>query len=143
MKLKNNKYKMDKDLKNEESNSNIESKNDKRIFILNKIKYKPIILEKIFSFSLNRPYILLNMISNDKILKEAMKKVFYNTKVKNQLSNELNNNLYNYIKYRKYYEKLIEKCDNIVLNKNNDTYKIIEIPELFKFYNKKKKFQKF
>ena len=134
---------MDKDLKKEESNSNIESKNDKRIFILNKIKYKPIILDNIFSFSLNRPYILLNMISNDKILKEAMKKVFYNTKVKNQLSNELNNNLYNYIKYRKYYEKLIEKCDNIVLNKNNDTYKIIEIPELFKFYNKKKKFQKF
>ena len=134
---------MDKDLKKEESNSNIESKNDKRIFILNKIKYKPIILDNIFSFSLNRPYILLNMISNDKILKEAMKKVFDNTKVKNQLSNELNNNLYNYIKYRKYYEKLIEKCDNIVLNKNNDTYKIIEIPELFKFYNKKKKFQKF
>ena len=134
---------MDKDLKNEESNSNIESKNDKRIFILNKIKYKPIILENFFSFSLNRPYILLNMISNDKILKEAMKKVFDNTKVKNQLSNELNNNLYNYIKYRKYYEKLIEKCDNIVLNKNNDTYKIIEITELFKFYNKKKKFKKF
>lgn len=132
---------MEKDLKNEESN--IESKNEDRIYILNKIKYKPIILEKIFSFSLNRPYILLDMISNNKILKKSMKKVFDNTKVNNDLSEEFNNSLNNYIKYRKGYEKLVKKCDEIILNKNNDKYKSIEKPEFLEFdLNISRKFKK-
>ena len=132
---------MEKDLKNEESN--IESKNEDRIYILNKIKYKPIILEKIFSFSLNRPYILLDMISNNKILKKSMKKVFDNTKVNNDLSEEFNNSLNNYIKYRKGYEKLVKKCDEIILNNFNDKYKSIEKPEFLEFdLNISRKFKK-
>ena len=45
-------------------------------------------------FSKNRPYILLEMISTDKKLKKAMKKVFTNSKVNNDLSKELNINIF-------------------------------------------------
>ena len=60
-----------------------------KIFILNKIKHKPIILESIYSFAFKRPYITLALISSDKSLKLQMKKIFDKSKRINDLSPEL------------------------------------------------------
>ena len=65
-----------------------------QISILNKIKFKPLIIEKIFSYSLNRSYALFNIISNDLILKIKLNSMFSNIKQnKNKLNQEYNNNL--------------------------------------------------
>ena len=66
----------------------------KKISILNKIKLKPLIIEKIFSYSLNRSYVLFNIISNDLILKAKLNDIFSNIKQRtNKLNKEYNNNL--------------------------------------------------
>ena len=65
-----------------------------QISMLNKIKFKPLLVEKIFSYSLNRSYILFNIISNDLILKKKLNTIFSNVKQnKNALNDEYNNNL--------------------------------------------------
>ena len=69
--------------------------------ILIKIKYKPVIMDSIYSFTKNRPYILLDLISDNKILKSGLKNTFDNTKKNNDLSKDLNNNINNYIYNRK------------------------------------------
>ena len=104
--------------------------NKDKIFFLNKIKHKPVILESIFSFSKNRPYILLDMISTDKKLKIAMKKVFTNSKVNNDLSKELNINIKEYIRYRESSEKIKDECKNIFSDNDKNIYKVIEKPNL-------------
>ena len=101
-----------------------------KIFILNKIKYKPVILESIYSFALKRPYIILDLISSDKNLKLQMKKIFDKSKVNNNLSPELNNNINLYIKYRNYLEKLIDKYNEENSNKNENIYKVLQRPTI-------------
>ena len=76
--------------------------------ILQKINHKPLILEKIFSFSENRPFILITLISRSALLKENLKTIFNNVKLNNNLSLELNDNIKKYINYRKSIEKLVE-----------------------------------
>ena len=44
-----------------ENKKSKESQKDK-VYIINKVKHKPIILENIFSYSKNRPFILFNLI---------------------------------------------------------------------------------
>ena len=62
--------------------------------ILNKIKFKPLIIEKIFSYSLNRSYALFELISNDLFLKRKLNTIFSNiSQIKNKLNEEYNNNL--------------------------------------------------
>ena len=70
------------------------------INILNKIKHKPIILEYLFSLTETNPYILIDFISTDKILKNSLKKYFDKLKIINNLSPELNLNITKYIMYR-------------------------------------------
>ena len=101
-----------------------------KIFILNKIKHKPVILESIYSFALKRPYIILDLISSDKNLKLQMKKIFDKSKVNNKLSPELNNNINLYIKYRNYLEKLIDKYNEENSNKNENIYKVLQRPTI-------------
>ena len=108
----------------------ITKSNKDKIFILNKINHKPVILESIFSFSKNRPYILLNMISTDKKLKKAMKNVFNNSKVNNDLSKELNINIKEYIRYRESSEKIKDECGKIFFDNDKNIYKVIEKPNL-------------
>ena len=92
----------------------IEDSKEKKIkSILNKIQHKPIIMESIYSFSQNRPYILLHLISNDDSLKSSLKDTFDNAKKNNNLSKEINMNINNYIAYRKIIEKLKEKHEEI------------------------------
>ena len=94
---------------------NIEKSNQKNFHsILNKIHHKPIIMSYIYSFSQNRPYILLNLISNDELLKSTLKDTFDNAKKNNNLSKEINTNINNYIFYRKIKEKLKIKSDEII-----------------------------
>ena len=59
-----------KESKESKNINTIEDSKEKKIkSILNKIQHKPIIMESIYSFSQNRPYILLHLISNDDSLK--------------------------------------------------------------------------
>ena len=74
--------------------------------LLNKINHKPIIMSSIYSFTQNRPFILLHLISNDIELKSSLKNTLDKTKKINDLSSELNNNLNNYIIYRKIKENI-------------------------------------
>ena len=106
---------------------------EKNNCILMKIKYKPIILESIYSFSRNRPYILIDLISNDKTLKSSLKKIFNNTKRKNELSLEFNDNINIYISYRKIKDRISMKADNIennVLRFNEYLNSIIQKPSI-------------
>ena len=106
-------------------NESLSSSN--KLFLLNKIKHKPIILESIFSFTLQRPYILVNFITNDKYLKLTMKNTFDKLKKKNNLSNEINDNINLYIQFKKFLEIITKyKEENMNLNKNID--KILQKP---------------
>ena len=81
--------------------------------ILNKIKSKPIILDKIYSFSTKRSFIILDLVSNDKTLKLKLQKTFYNSKKNNNLSSELNININNYIYFRKLKENISIKINEL------------------------------
>ena len=108
-------------------NESLSSSN--KLFLLNKIKHKPIILESIFSFTLQRPYILVNFITNDKYLKLTMKNTFDKLKKKNNLSNEINDNINLYIQFKKILEIITKyKEENMNLNKNID--KILQKPSI-------------
>ena len=80
-----------------------------QISILNKIKFKPLLVEKIFSYSLNRPYPLFYIISNDLILKNRLNSIFKNIKQnKNKLNNEYNTNLFNLLLIKEILLQLIQ-----------------------------------
>ena len=121
---------------------NKEIKSAKYECILNKIKHKPIILEKIYSFSIKRPYIILDLISNNENLKLSLTKVFDNSKKNNDLSSELNKNINNYIKYRKISSKfptLIKKIYDQFFQQNKKLLKIIQKPNYkINFFEEKK-----
>ena len=91
--------------------------------ILQKINHKPLILEKIFSFSENRPYILITLISRSSVLKENLKNIFNNVKLNNNLSSELNDNITKYITYRKYIEKIVDVINEF---NNQNTKKTLD-----------------
>ena len=87
------------------------------ISILNKLKYKPTIIEKIYPLILNRVIILDYLISKDLILKNQLNNIFSNIpKYKNKLGIEYNKNLDNYSNFRKINEK-INEFYNIIKSK--------------------------
>jgi len=93
--------------------------NEKRINILNKIKNKPIIIERIFSYTLNRPYILYHLISNDNHLKDKLNNTFTDVnKTKNNLGEEFCQNLtiYSNIKH------IINKIEELLKEKENKPF---------------------
>ena len=93
--------------------------NQKRINILNKIKNKPIIIERIFSYTLNRPYILYHLISNDNYLKDKLNNTFTDVnKTKNNLGEEFcqNLNIYSNIK------DIITKIEELLKEKENKPF---------------------
>lgn len=110
------------------------------VYIINKIKHKPILIEYVFSYSKNRPYILFNLISTDEILKASLKKTFENSQKENELTKDLNKNIINYISYRKIYEKLpisINETEKDLLKVNNKLNEIIQKKNYKPFFENK------
>jgi hypothetical protein len=79
-----------------------------KITILNKIKFKPLLMDTIFSFAENRPFIFPYMIDIDPILKKSLKLSIEPINKKNNLSNDLNDNISTFISFRLLYEKAKE-----------------------------------
>ena len=72
--------------------------------ILNKIKHKNLLIEKIFPYSRKRPIILLILFNNDYLLKESVKKAFKSLKKNNNLGSDINEIFKKFISYRKVFE---------------------------------------
>ena len=85
----------------------------KRILILNKIKHKPIIIEKIFPYALNGSFIFLNLLNNDYILKSSLKNSYKSLKKSNNLSKEINDIYYKFISCRLLYDTNFSEYINI------------------------------
>ena len=100
-------------------------KNNAYILVLNRIKYKPIIIEGIFPFLLNRPYILDNLISKDDILKKKLNQIFSNVKRRsNKLEEEFRKSLEYLLLLRDMKHKINEWFEQI---KNKPlTYKFLK-----------------
>ena len=100
--------------------------------ILNKIFFKPLIMETIFPLLLNRPCILYNLISKDDILKKKLNKIFSNVKKKsNKLGKEFSNNLERYSLLKDMNDNL-QKWLDAVKNKKL-TYKFLKKELNFSF----------
>ena len=102
--------------------------NENHIYILNKIKHKPIIFKEIFSFASARPYIFIELISKSKYLKSDLKSTFTKLKKNNKLSYEFNTNLQKFISYKKIVEKfplLVRQIKNKFKKINNNLKSII------------------
>ena len=73
--------------------------------ILNKINHKPLLIEKIFPYTINRPLIFQILLKNDISLKESLKIAFKSLKKNNNFDNETNEEFYRFIDYRLIFEK--------------------------------------
>ena len=72
------------------------------ISLLQKINSKPIIMERIFSYSISRPNILSILISKDKELVKKLNEIFSKvSKYNSDLGKEFIDNLNKYLKYIK------------------------------------------
>ena len=89
----------------------------KEISLLNKIRNKTLIINKIFPYSLNRPYMLFHIISNESILKNRLNNIFSKvSKYSNKLDKEFNNNLIFYSLIPNILNKLSELYNKIKSN---------------------------
>ena len=86
-------------------------KNQKNISILNKIQFKPTIMETVYPFILKRVTILDSIISNDDLLKNKINNLFANTSKNNNL--EYCKNFKNYSDIRNIKNKLNEWLNKI------------------------------
>ena len=78
--------------------------------ILRKINHKPLLIEKIFPYTINRPLIFLILLQRDISLKESLKTAFKSLKKTNNFDNETNETFNRFISYRLIFEKnLYEK----------------------------------
>ena len=102
----------------------------KYVSILNKINNKTILMQNIFPLILNRPTILIHLISDDNKLKSQLNNIFSGIKKKkNNLEKELINNLsfYSYLRrivyeLNKWYFKINEYIVNEKLFNNKDFF---------------------
>ena len=105
--------------------------------LLRQINSKPVIMEKIFAYSLSRPNILLVLISRDKELVKKLNSIFNKvSKTSSGLDKEFINNLLKYSKIRElnnFIEKTYKKIQtqNISYNSLKDKYKFSFINYLF------------
>jgi hypothetical protein len=117
------------------------------ISLLQKINSKPIIMERIFSYTISRPNILLILISKDKELVKKLNEIFSKvSKYNSGLDKEFIDNLNKYSKLREMNNNLIEIYQNIKNNINNtynalkNTYKFSYISYFLKQAKKKLKY---
>ena len=93
---------------------------------LNFIKSKPLIIEKLFSYSISRPNILYSLISKDKTLIQKLNEIFSKvSKYNNKLGKEFTSNLNKYSKIRET-NLLIEQIYKKVNNFNNISYSTLK-----------------
>lgn len=110
---------------------------DPYMSLLRQINSKPVIMEKIFAYSLSRPNILLVLISRDKELVKKLNSIFNKvSKTSSGLDKEFINNLLKYSKIRElnnFIEKTYKKIQtqNITYNSLKDKYKFSFINYLF------------
>lgn len=105
------------------------------ISLLDQIKSKPIIVEKIFSYAFSRPNILLILISKDKTLVKKLNDIFSSVpKYTSNLDKEFIDNLNKYSIIR---EKLnqIEEIYNKISKNNNITYNDLKNKYKFSYIN--------
>ena len=103
--------------------------------ILNDINSKPLIIEKIFPYSLSRPNILLTLISKDRNLVNKLNGVFSKvSKYNSGLDKEFMDNLNKYSKLREMTNKLQEIYNKINFN-NSIKYSILKSTYNFSFIN--------
>ena len=105
------------------------------ISLLDQIKSKPIIVEKIFSYAFSRPNILLILISKDKTLVKKLNDIFSSVpKYTSNLDKEFIDNLNKYSRIR---EKMnqIEEIYNKISKNNNITYNDLKNKYKFSYIN--------
>ena len=95
--------------------------------ILHKINYKPLLIEKIFPFTINRPLIFQILLKEDLSLKESLKIAFKTLKKTNNLNDETNEPFYRFISYRlifakNLYEEYLINLDYILNTLENNFY---------------------
>ena len=73
--------------------------------ILHKINHKPLLIEKIFPYTINRPLIFQILLKEDLSLKKSLKIAFKTLKKTNDLNGETNETFYRFISYRLIFEK--------------------------------------
>ena len=86
-------------------NDQLNSSSIKLISILNKIKSKHLLIEKIFPFTYTRPLIFLDLINNDLTLENSMKNTYKSLKKNNNFSSKINQIFYKFIDLRKKYKE--------------------------------------
>ena len=111
-------------------NDNLTSYNS----LLNQIKSKPLIIEKLFSYSFSRPNILMLLISKDKQLVAKLNEIFSKvSKYSSKLDKEFIDNLKKYSKIREMINLLEE--ENKKIPKNNLTYNDLKIKYKYSHIN--------
>ena len=92
------------ELKNNLINENNTKLKVTKISILNKIKHKPLLIDKIFPFTLNRPFIFPFTVDHYPLLKFELKTSYKSLKKHNKLSDETNKIFLKFIIYRILYQ---------------------------------------
>jgi len=109
-----------------------------KILYLNKIKHKPLLLDQIFTFVSNRPYIFPYLIDSDSFLKKHLKNTIEPMSKKNDLMKNVNENICKYISFRLLYETNINtgEIDDLSL-KNYLLNHISSEPSMINFFSEK------
>ena len=109
-----------------------------KILILNKVKHKPLLLDKIFSLVGIRPYIFPYLIDSDSILKIHLKNTIEPMNKKNDLMKNVNDNIYKYISFRLLYETNINTGEIDDISLQNYLFKNISSePSMINFFSEK------
>lgn len=114
------------------------------ISILNKIKHKQILLQSIFPFTDERPFIFPYILSKDQYIKKDLKKAFGSLQKNNKIS-EMNTIIYKFVSYRLLSETVITDYYNFSLDwKKTDDWNFEDLNILFESnkINEDKKNQK-
>ena len=86
----------------------MENKNEKSnhefISILNRVKHKPLIIQDIFPFLDNRPYIFPCLFEKDINLNKELNKLYKSMKKNSELSSQINPNIYKFLAYKLLYQ---------------------------------------
>ena len=95
--------------------------NKGKVSILYKINHKPLLIGKIFEFSLQRPFILFQLIEKSKYLKDKIEKLKISKK--NDFSKEDNNIFslfFDILKFNEFFEEIMSK--KIIIDKEEKNY---------------------
>jgi len=95
------------------NNKNSKNNINHYLTILNKVIHKPLLIENIFTFIRNRPFIFSELIENDKIIKDKLNLIFSSTKKANTLNEICNKNINILLFYKIFKERLFNEINYI------------------------------